>query len=104
MSRSFCGGDLLLPVVDCDQRFRLPMPSRKLPMFSTAKLAALERRREGGGVGLGGFVGSGSVLSLSEADRVTVTTDEDEMELERDDWRRCEGAGAGAGAGVASGL
>jgi hypothetical protein len=83
---SLCAAEkVLLPVVDCDQRFTVPdcpVPSLTPPMPSTAKPAALDRRREGGGVALlWGFDGSGSesLRSLRKPAR-----DGDESELERD--------------------
>jgi hypothetical protein len=70
---------LLLPV-DCDQRLRLPMPSRMLPMLSWATWATLARRADcaGGGVGREeGLEVCSSGPSRTDAARVTVTTDDD---------------------------
>ena len=88
-------GDLELDAVDCDQRFRLPMPSLKPPTRPSAAMrATLERRLEGGGVevlsALWGLDGSG-IVSLKEAERLTVTTEDEETELDREDWRRWAG-------------
>jgi hypothetical protein len=105
----FSRPDALLDVVDCDQRFRFPMPSRKFPIPSIAAVAvavaALLRRRRGGVVALlWGLDGSGVVGSLSEsdADLFTVETDDD-IELLREDRRRacCEGAAGSAEGGAA---
>jgi hypothetical protein len=104
----FSRPDALLDVVDCDQRFRFPMPSRKLPMPSIAAVAvaALLRRRRGGVVALlWGLDGSGAgSLSESDADRFTVETDDDDIELLREDRRRecCEGAARSAEGGAAA--
>lgn len=88
----FSFADDLLEEVDCDQRLRFPIPSRILPMLSTATWATLDLRVEEGGVAfLWGFEGSGTV-SFSEADRLTVTTEEDETELDLEDLRWWMGA------------